>query len=204
MSLSTPATFFAALKAGLLGPDLSQGEVDGCNAILAAMEGAPLSHTAYALATAYHETASTMQPIEERGGPIYFTRLYDVSGARPKLCIANGNTCAGDGPRYFGRGLVQITWKTNYEKASKVCGVDMVAKPELALKPEHAAKIMRSGMDEGWFTGKSFNSYLPNRGPAERGQFSNARRIINGLDKAAQIAEHAMEFQRALQAGGWR
>jgi hypothetical protein len=36
------------------------------------MEGAPLSWTAYALATAYRETASTMQPIKEYGGPSLF------------------------------------------------------------------------------------------------------------------------------------
>jgi putative chitinase len=59
--------------------------VNGCNAVLAAMEGCPLSWTAYALATAYHETASTMQPIKEYGGQTYFTRMYDVAerGLRP-------------------------------------------------------------------------------------------------------------------------
>ena len=204
MSLTNPAAFFDAMRAGLLGPVLTAEEVNGCNAILTAMDGLPISYVAYALATAYHETASTMQPIKEYGGPSYFHRLYDVSGARPKLCIANGNTCAGDGVKYFGRGLVQITWKTNYAKASKVCGVDMVANPDLALKPEHAAKIMRDGMEKGWFTGKKLADYLPIRGPAERGQFTKARYIINGADKAPQIAEHALAFQRALQAGGWK
>jgi putative chitinase len=76
--------FFAALRSGLLGPTLSAQEVDGCNAILKAMEGAPLAWTAYALATAYHETASTMQPIKEYGGSTYFTRMYDVTGAAPR------------------------------------------------------------------------------------------------------------------------
>jgi putative chitinase len=59
MSLANPSAFFDALRAGLLGPALSADEVDGCNAILKAMEGSPLAYTAYALATAYHETAST-------------------------------------------------------------------------------------------------------------------------------------------------
>lgn len=203
MSLKTPAAFFDAMRRGLLGPTLSTEEVNGCEAILAAMEGAPLSWAAYALATAYRETASTMQPIPEYGGPTYFTRMYDVSGARPKMAIANGNTCAGDGPKYCGRGYVQLTWKNNYKRAGDKCGVDLVANPDKAMDPAIAAKIMRQGMEQGWFTGKSFASYLPAKGRADRSAFSNARRIINGTDHAAEIAAHALEFQTALEAGGW-
>ena len=201
--MKNPSAFFAALKAGLLGPDLSQGEVDGCNAILKAMDGTPISYAAYALATAYRETASTMQPISEYGGPTYFTRMYDVSGARPKLCIANGNTCAGDGPKYSGRGYVQLTWKNNYRRAGEKCGVDLVANPDKAMDPAIAAKIMREGMCDGWFTGKKLSDYLPLKIKAERGMFVKCRWIINGQDHAGEIADHAMEFQRALEAGGW-
>lgn len=204
MSLHKPAAFFDALRTGLLGPTLSAEEVDGCNAILKAMEGSPLSYTAYALATAYHETASTMKPIREYGGPTYFTRMYDVTGARPQMAVSMGNTCAGDGPKYCGRGYVQLTWKANYAKAAKECGVDLVQYPDKAMQPEVAAKIMRRGMDEGWFTGKKFSDYLPAKSDATRGMFTAARRIINGTDKAAQIAEHAVKFQTALQAGGWQ
>lgn len=203
MGLAHGAAFFDALRLGILGPTLSATEVDGCNAILKAMEGLPLSYVAYALATAYHETASTMQPIKEYGGPTYFTRMYDVTGSRPQLAISNGNTCAGDGPKYCGRGYPQLTWKNNYLKASKVCGVDLVANPDRAMELPIAAKIMRSGMLDGWFTGKKFSDYLPIRGRAERGMFTNARRIINGTDRAPQIADHAMKFQVALEAGGW-
>lgn len=201
--LTEPAAFFDALRTGLLGPTLSAEEVDGCNAILKAMDGAPLAHTAYALATAYHETASTMKPIREYGGPTYFTRMYDVTGARPNMAVANGNTSAGDGPKYCGRGYVQLTWKNNYARAGKECGVDLVQYPDKAMQPDVAAKIMRRGMDEGWFTGKAFRHYLPPSGQADRAQFTAARRIINGTDRAGQIAEHAMKFQAALVVGGW-
>lgn len=204
MSLASPPAFFDALRAGLLGPVLTGEEVKGCNAILEAMEGAPLSWTAYALATAYHETASTMQPIREYGGPTYFTRMYDVTGARPKLALANGNTSAGDGPKYCGRGYVQLTWKNNYRRAGQEIGVDLVTKPDLALDPQNAAAIMRHGMEEGWFTGKSFSSYLPATGRATSGQYANARYIINGSDKAQQIAGHAKQFEDALSAGDWQ
>jgi hypothetical protein len=203
MALASPRAFFDALRSGLLGPTLSPAEVNGCSAVLDAMEGAPLAWTAYALATAYHETASTMQPIKEYGGPTYFTRMYDVAGARPKLCIANGNTCAGDGPRFCGRGYVQLTWKNNYAKAGAECGVDLIADPELALQPDVAAKIMRRGMQEGWFTGKKFSDYLPADGRASAWQYGRARYIINGTDKADKIAEHALAFEDALVAGGW-
>jgi hypothetical protein len=59
-------------------------------------------------------------------------------------------------------------------------------------------------MEEGWFTGKKFSSYLPVAGTATTGQFTYARFIINGSDQAQKIAAHALEFQRALQAGGWK
>lgn len=204
MSLENPAAFFDALRTGILGPTLSASEVDGCNAVLKAMDGVPISWAAYALATAYHETASTMQPIREYGGPTYFTRMYDVTGARPQMAVAHGNTCAGDGPKYCGRGYVQLTWKNNYAKAGKECGVDLVQYPDHAMRPDVAAKIMRQGMERGWFTGKGFSDYLPRSGHADRPAFTNARRIINGTDKAAQIAEHAMKFQLALDVGGWK
>lgn len=203
MSLAHPSAFFDKMRSGLLGPTLTAQEVDGCNAILKACEGLPLSWTAYALATAYHETASTMQPIREYGGPTYFTRLYDVSGARQQMAIANGNTCVGDGAKYCGRGYVQLTWKNNYQRAGTECGVDLVGNPDKAMQPDIAAKILRLGMAAGWFTGKGFSDYLPRSGRAQRKAFTDARRIINGTDRAAQIADHALKFQMALEAGGW-
>jgi putative chitinase len=208
MSLANASAFFTAMRAGLLGPTLAAEEVNGCNAILAAMEGAPLSWAAYALATAYHETASTMQPVKEYGGPTYLTRMYDVTGARSKLALANGNTCAGDGIKYCGRGYPQLTWKGNYLKATvelRKLGfdVDLVANPDLALRLDIAAVIMRRGMEEGWFTGKRFADYLPIKGRATSGQYANSRFIINGSDKAQQIAGHAKQFEDALLLGGW-
>lgn len=203
VSLGNPPAFFDVLRHGLLGPTLSAEEVKGCAAILEAMNGAPLSWTAYALGTAYHETASTMLPIREYGGPTYFTRMYDITGARPQLALANGNTCAGDGPKYCGRGYVQLTWKNNYKRVSEKLGIDCAAYPDLAMQPNNAARIMREGMSAGWFTGKGFGDYLPFKGEASKSQFVLARRIINGTDRASQIADHAIEFQRALVAGGW-
>lgn len=194
------AAFYKTVRARL-GP-LTQSQVDGMNAILAAVEGEPLSWQAYMLATAWHETAATMQPVKEHGGEAYYTRLYDVAGDRPKVCIQYGNTCAGDGPKFCGRGYVQLTWKSNYEKAGKVLGIDLVAEPDQAMKPEHAAIIMLDGMKNGWFTGKKLASYLPPHGVATKQQYIDARRIINGTDRADLIEDYAQAFERALRDGG--
>jgi putative chitinase len=195
--------FFAACRATVMGPTLDGGEVSGSEAILRAMAGTPTSWCAYALATAWHETAHTMQPIKEYGGPSYFTRMYDIRGQRPQLAKSMGNTKPGDGARYCGRGYVQLTWHNNYARAEIETGHPLVANPDLAMRPDVAATIMRKGMEEGWFTGRAFDHFLPRERPATREQFVQARRIINGSDKAPLIAKYAGEFQDALIAGGW-
>lgn len=195
--------FFDACRKGVMGPTLDGGEVSGAGAIIDAMASAPLADTAYALATAWHETAHTMQPIREFGGTAYLRRMYDVEGQNPARARKMGNVTPGDGPRYCGRGYVQLTWRSNYRKAGEKLGYPLEGNPELAMRPDIAAQIMRRGMAEGWFTGKSFRSYLPAEGPATLAEFKAARRIINGTDKADLIAGYAVQFQAALAAGGW-
>jgi hypothetical protein len=78
--------FFNALRGGFTGA-LEPQEVTGTEAILDAMAGLPLAFVAYALATAWHETAGTMQPIKERGGTSYFFSRYDPKGPRPDLGV---------------------------------------------------------------------------------------------------------------------
>lgn len=196
--------FFDACREGVMGPTLDGDEVSGSERILDAMEGAPLAWTAYALATAWHETAHTMQPISEMGGTAYFIRMYDVRGKRPETARKMGNTAPGDGPLYRGRGFVQLTWKSNYARAAKETGYPLVGNPDLAMRPDIAATIMRQGMERGWFTGKRFAHYLPSTGTASHRQFCDARRTINGTDKAALIADYAEGFQCALIEGGWK
>lgn len=198
-----PRKFFDHCRDTVMGPKLDNDEVSGANAILDALDGLPIAWVAYALATSWHETAHTMQPIKERGGRQYFTRLYDVRGRRPKTARRYGNTAVGDGARYCGRGYVQLTWKNNYKKAGRKIGVDLVRNPDLAMDRDIAAKILRHGMREGWFTGRSFQTYLPAAGRANRAQFVKARYIINGRDKASLIASYALDFQQALHEGGW-
>jgi putative chitinase len=183
--------FFETFRAKA-GP-LKTSQVAGVEIVLAAMAGAPLSHTAYALATAWHETNKTMEPVVE---------AYWLSEAWRKQNL-----------RYYpwhGRGYVQLTWEFNYDKAdAELAKAGMIkpgallAKPDLALKPEIAAFIMRHGMDQGWFTGVSFRKVLPSKGVATREQYMNARTIINGRDKADLIEDYAQWFEKALRDGGW-
>jgi len=197
------AAFFNVCRRGVMGPTLDGGEVSGSEAILDAMQGTPISWCAYALATAWHETAHSMQPIKEYGGDAYLTRMYDVTGMNPNRAVRHGNTEPGDGIKYAGRGYCQLTWKCNYRTMGEALGYDLVGNPDLALQPKIAGRIMRAGMEHGLFTGKAFRDYLPPQGLASGRAFTHARRIINGLDKAELISRYALQFQAALQVGGW-
>lgn len=181
--------FFARVRADF--GKLSQPQVDGFSIVTAALKGWDVTWVAYALATAYHETAHTMQPVKEYGGDAYFRKMYDINGDRPQKARELGNVNPGDGVRYAGRGYVQLTGRDNYTKF----GIENA--PDDAMKPEIAARIMRNGMESGVFTGKALRDYLP-------GDYVNARRIINGRDKAELIAGYARNFEAALRAGGWR
>lgn len=189
--------FFDAVRKSLFGGKLSATQVSGMEAILgAAPLGFHIKHLAYALATAKWETAHTMQPINERGGEAYFFRMYDPYGQRPAVAKALGNTQRGDGAKFHGRGYVQLTGRANSLRASKALGVDFVANPDLALNPPLAAAIMFRGMSEGWFTGKKLSDYFT----PTKSDWIGARRIINGTDRAAEIASIAKQFHLALQA----
>lgn len=170
----------------------TQPQVDGFNAVLDAInkydsDSITPPYVAYMLATAWHETAATMQPIEEYGkgkGRPYGKRL-DIHGGQYSSSL----------PIYYGRGYVQLTWLTNYVFMKNRLGVDFVNSPELALDPKHAADIMITGMLEGSFTGKSLSKYI-NYGLYF--EFVNARRIINGTDKDKMIATYAVKFLDSL------
>jgi len=141
------------------------------------------------------ETAHTMRPIMEYGRAAYFTRMYDPEGLRPAVAAQLGNTEAGDGCRFCGRGYVQLTGRANYARAG------LVDDPDRALQPTVAAEVLERGMREGWF-GRRLMDVLPLGGQATRRQFIAARRAVNGQDRAALIADYALRFQDALLAGG--
>jgi putative chitinase len=196
----------------MLGPKITPAEFKGCDAITRACAAArwPISFTAYALGTAYLETNHQMLPVREAywlsdtAAAAYFHRMYDPDGQRPDVAKRLGNTRPGDGGRYPGRGYPQLTGAANYAKAGEALGVDLLGHPERALEPDIAAKVMVRGMAEGWFTGKRLADYLPASGPATLEQFVPARHIVNGSDRAADVAGFAVNFQRSLEAGKWQ
>ena len=153
---------------------------------------------AYLLATAFHETAHRMEPIKEYGGNRRANRLYGVEGSKPSRARKMGNTMRGDGARYMGRGYVQLTWKSNYKKLGEHVGLDLVKKPNLALEPEIAAQALVYGCMSGMFTGKDLGDYCNDN----ETDFVNARRVVNGTDKAKLIAGYASNFLEAIEAAG--
>lgn len=205
--LQLPAKFYDALRdTTILGPKISPDEFDGCEKLLTACASRNfvLPHTAYVLATAYHETAGTMQPIGEYGGDAYFLRMYDINGARPDKARELGNVQPGDGVKYHGRGYPQVTGRNNYRRLGQALGLPLENEPDLLLRADVAATATVYAMANGTFTGVSLSDAIkPGLDPL-RPQFVAARRIINGTDKAELIADIAMIFVDALNKGQWK
>ena len=95
---------------------------------------------------------------------------------------------------YYGRGFVQLTWRTNYKKFGKLMGIDLVRSPDLALEPKHAVFILVYGMIHGSFTGMSLADCMDEYAGLDQ---VKARMIINGSDKAEVIASMAMKLDLA-------
>jgi len=186
--------FFAAIRKSPFGGRIGPNQVAGCEAILAEWEKRELGDLrwlAYMLATTFHETAKTMRPITERGPVSYFNK-YEPGTRTGKVL---GNTIKGDGYRFRGRGYVQLTGRANYTRAAEELGSDFLAFPDKALLSTHAAAILFLRMTEGWFTGVKLATCFT----GIKTDWRNARRIINGLDCADQIAGYARDFHAALQ-----
>lgn len=191
------------LKKDLFGGSFKQSQVDGLNFKIQAfneMGVTNIKHAAYMLATSYHETAATMLPITEYGkgkGKAYGTWYKNSIGAEYSWKNGNKNIAYMKNKYpylYYGRGDVQLTWYDNYEKAGKELKVDLLGNPDKALDPIISAKVMILGMRYGWFTKRNLDRYINEKGC----DYVEARRIINGNDKAEQIASYAKKFESIL------
>ena len=130
---------------------------------------------AYVLATVRVETGGDgWAPVEERGKPC------DYSG----------------GCGWHGRGYVQLTHDYNYRFVGEQLGLDLVNNPQLALEPENATEILVAGMKNGWFNrlGHGLGYYIND----ERQDWVQARRTVNVLDKAGDVAGWAQDYAVAL------
>jgi putative chitinase len=193
--------FFDAIRPTICKGKITLSQVQGFQFLIEAyplISRKPgLKELAYLLATAWHETGYTMLPIHEWGDADYFNRRYDT-----RTDLGNTPEKDGDGALFAGRGYVQITGRANYRKATKrlrelgliPADVDFEKTPGLVMYPAYAVLILIIGSEEGWFTNKRLDQYFK-PGFADP---VNARRIINGTDKAETIAGHYHSIVAAL------
>ena len=187
--------FFDAVRETVFDGSLTQDQGDGLNLIIKTWEqmgdGDPRK-LSYILATAFHETARTMQPVRETLAKTdaKAKEILTKSWRAGKLPWVKRDYWSSG---FFGRGYVQLTWEANYRKAGQKLGIDLVRQPELALQPSIAAHILVRGMMEGWFTGKKLSDYI-----GDKADYVNARRIVNGTDRAVMIAGYAAKFEQGL------
>ncbi|PAA31750.1 chitinase [Pseudomonas fragi] len=125
-----------------------------------------------------HESAQ-LKYVKEIWGPTAAQAKYE---GRKDL----GNTVAGDGSKYRGRGLIQITGRANYMACGEGLGLDLIKQPELLEKPQHAC------MSAAWFWATKGLSTL-----ADAGQFDKITQRINGGQNGA--ADRQALYARALK-----
>jgi hypothetical protein len=190
--------FFDAVRTPLFGGKISLPQVQGMEAVLNEWDSNPgdARWLAYMLATDYHETAKTMQPVRETlaSSDDRAIAILDAAwkkGKMPRVKTAYWRKDA-QGHSWLGRGLVQLTHKDNYVKF----GLD--GAPEKAMEMATAVKVMFVGMTAGLFTGKKLSDFI-HGGVCD---WVGARKIINGTDKDTLIAGYAKAFYAALQASG--
>lgn len=187
-------SFFDSIRLSLFAGKLSKSQVHGIENILNKWECTgykDIRWLAYMLATTFHETGQTMQPIKEWGlgkGRDYGRKLKmsRVPYTKPDKI-------------YYGRGNVQLTWYENYELMGRLLIIDLLNHPELALDEKIAVDIMFEGMTKGSssfgdFTGRCLEQYFNKTTDNPIG----ARAIINGKDRAVYIAAIYEKFKTAL------
>lgn len=179
------AVLFDELRTAPFGGRISHSAVVGIKAIIRAWgehSTADTTQLAYILATAFHETGRFVHMEEIASGEAYEGRA-DL-----------GNDQPGDGKRYKGRGFVQITGRRNYRELGKRIGVDLERQPQRAAETNIAAAVLVIGMVEGLFTGKRLDEYVTQT----RYSFVEARRVVNGTDRASEISRYAQQFLAAI------
>lgn len=183
---------------------LNQSQVDGIEILLEEGEKRNFNTEwiAYVLATAWHETGGTMEPVRET-----FADTDEQAIARLEKAYKAGKLKGVKTPYwrtgFFGRGYVQLTHEYNYRKMGEWLGIDLVKDPSKALDPRVAAQIIYEGMLKGMFTGKKLPDFLDGIDGTDAEdviEFEKARAIVNGVDQKKKIAGYALKFEQALRA----
>jgi hypothetical protein len=132
--------------------------------------------------------AAGMSPVEDRGS---------ISGDPVSKIYVDA---AGDEHQYFGRGLVQITWWNSYAESGVAFGygLDLLLNPEKVKDYDTAYEIMVQGMTtgHGYANGRKCSDYMTDGAT----KYVAARAMVNGSDKAKEIATLAEAFESLLLA----
>lgn len=187
---------FSYLRGAPFGGRLTQEQVEGTHSILTACKVAGVTdkrHIAYILATAFHETGGRMVAVREG---------FAKNDAQARRIIGHmkyGKPDPKTGHVYYGRGHVQLTWAANYKRMGHILGIDLYNNPDLALDKNISAQILVEGMargrsSKGDFTGKALEDYFN----VSIEDPLNARRIVNGMDRASLIAGYYKNCLDAL------
>jgi len=198
------ASFFGAVRPYMKGGILTQAQVVGCETIILECfeQDITIEHTAYILATAYHETGGRMEAVREgfaktdagarkAVADLFARKIISWDYAQPE---SNGRS-------YYGRGLVQLTHLDNYAKTGHALGLDLVSNPDQMLDLKTSVKAMIWGMTTGAYRKKkSLATELPFTDPTLQ-EWTLARDIINGDTRknGERIARYAQFFYSALQ-----
>lgn len=194
--------FFEGVRGTLYGGRLGKAQVEGMAALLDRFEHGGETRDrrflAYMLATAHHETGGRMQPVRETfarsdGAAIGILDRAWAAGRLPQVSEPYWRRDA-HGKSWLGRGLVQITHRRNYARMAEITGIDLVDRPERAMEMAVSVEILFAGMLRGTFTGSKLADHFS---PA-RADWTGARRIVNGLDRAERVAGYGRVFFAAL------
>jgi hypothetical protein len=145
-----------------------------------------------ALGTIRAETEGFV-PIDE--GKSKFNTLktpFDLYDAGTKTGANLGNVVAGDGPRFKGRGYIQLTGRDNYRRVGTAIGINLIESPESANDPSIAGLILAQFLK---------NHETAIRTALATNDLATARKLVNGgshgldrfkdtFDKGAQILPH--------------
>lgn len=188
MIIPNEKAFYDTARLTLFGGRLTPLQVERVGILLRELVNTPamaVKMGAYILATAHHETDRFVAMEEYASGAAYEGRA-SLENREP-----------GDGTRFKGRGYPGLTGRKNYEWASNVTGRDLIADPSLASDPLISARLIIDGMLTGAFTGVGLGRFIN----SEKTDYVNARKTVNGLDRAEIIADIAERYEVALRAG---
>ena len=138
----------------------------------------------YRICGAEREAAFLATIILESGSFKYTREIASGSAYEGRKDL--GNIYKGDGVRFRGRGLIQLTGRSNYERASKALGVDFVSNPELLEQPEWAVKSAC-----WWWASNGLNEI------ADTGDFRRVTRRVNG--GYTHLKEREFYYKKALE-----